>query len=125
MGTFEEPKGEPLDIGEEQWEITILDGEKYWEAGRLYIPVLRTSCELQIDPFKLANEANSYLHQEPETATCLFLCNQLVHASKVAVHVGKPCLLLQYLKNNSQVTLANDDISNLSNSSGQFAETLQ
>ena len=29
MGTFEEPKGGPLDIGEEYWEITILDGERY------------------------------------------------------------------------------------------------
>ena len=33
MGTFEEPKGGPLDIGEEYWEITILGGERYWVAG--------------------------------------------------------------------------------------------
>ena len=38
MGTFEEPKGGPLDIGEEYWEITILGGEKYWVTGRIYIP---------------------------------------------------------------------------------------
>ena len=33
MGTFEEPKGGPLDIGEEYWEITILGGERYWDTG--------------------------------------------------------------------------------------------
>ena len=30
MGTFEEPKGGPLDIGEEYPEITILGWEEYW-----------------------------------------------------------------------------------------------
>ena len=33
MGTFEEPNGGPLDIGEEYWEITILGGERYWDSG--------------------------------------------------------------------------------------------
>ena len=33
MGTFEEPKGGPLDIGEEYWEITILGRERYWDTG--------------------------------------------------------------------------------------------
>ena len=33
MGTFKEPKGGPLDIGEEYWEITILGGERYWDKG--------------------------------------------------------------------------------------------
>ena len=33
MGTFEEPKGGPLDVGEEYWEITILGRERYWDNG--------------------------------------------------------------------------------------------
>ena len=33
MGTFEEPKGGPLDIGEEYLEITILGWEEYWVTG--------------------------------------------------------------------------------------------
>ena len=33
MGTFEEPKGGPLYIWEEYWEITILGGERYWDNG--------------------------------------------------------------------------------------------
>ena len=33
MGTFQEPKGGPLDIGEEYWENTILGGESYWDTG--------------------------------------------------------------------------------------------
>ena len=33
MGTFEEQKGGPLDIGEEYSEITILGGEEYWVTG--------------------------------------------------------------------------------------------
>ena len=36
MGTFEESKGGPLDIGEEYWEITILGGERYWDNGGDY-----------------------------------------------------------------------------------------
>ena len=40
MGTFEEPKGGPLDIGEEYCEITILGGEEYWVTGENIHPWL-------------------------------------------------------------------------------------